>query len=142
MIFVTRNRDEKPLFSGFVNAVTETDMPNGGKLKKFMIGTSERRKDDTREYSSWPVVMIGNARTVCDELEKDTMIDVYSVKLTNTAKKNDDGTWGKNYLNVYINDYVIHEANGESAPPPAPARRASSGKKKTTDDIPEDENPF
>lgn len=131
MIWITKKEhDGKPLFSGFVNGISERDTKNGGKVKTFTIGTSEKKQDDSREYSSWFCTMIGNAKKNCGSLEKGDRIDVYSFKQTNVSKKNDDGTWGRAFFNIAIADYVKH---GESS---------GSSYGGGDSESPDDENPF
>ena len=62
MIFVTHKRNEHPVFTGFINSVWERDLPGGGKIPMYNIGTGEKRQDGTRIHSSWVCDMIGPAR--------------------------------------------------------------------------------
>ena len=115
MIFVTRDKSERPLFYAYVNDVREKSYPNGGKSTVYTLGTSEKKKDDTKVYSSWFVTLMGNARKACEErpLEKGDNIAVYGFKQTNVSKKNDDGTYGKAYLNLMISDYELQERQNQ-----------------------------
>lgn len=111
MIFITRDHSERPLFTGFVNGVTERTMQNGGTIKTYTLGTSEKKQDDTRVYSSWFCTLMGNARKAAEyrPLVKGDRINVYGFKQTNVSQKNPDGTWGKAFLNVIISDYTLFE---------------------------------
>lgn len=131
MIWITKKEhDGKPLFSGFVNNISERETKNGGKIKTFTIGTSEKKQDDSRVYSSWFCTMIGNARKSCGELEKGDRIDVYSFKQSNVSKKNEDGTWGRAFFDMAISDYVKH------------GNENSNGYAGDDSETPDDENPF
>ncbi len=115
MIFVTHKRNEHPVFTGFINSVWERDLPGGGKIPMYNIGTGEKRQDGTRIHSSWVCDMIGPARREAEinPPQKGDRISVYGVKLTNISRKNDDGTWEKPFLRVSISDYTV---NGGSSP--------------------------
>ena len=60
MIFIT---NERPLFSAFVNGIVEVKTKNGGIIKKVILGTSEKKQDDTRNstksftiwYGGWTI---------------------------------------------------------------------------------------
>lgn len=129
MVFVTKEHDGKPLFRGFVNGISERTTSNGGKVTTYTIGTREKRRDDTYEYSSWFVNMIGDAKKKCGELQKGDMIDVYGFKMNNISQKNEDGTWGKSFFHMYVNDYVIHGEKKQSA-------------SSSDSEYPDDSNPF
>lgn len=116
MIFITSN-DEKPLFTAFVNGVNEKVLPNGGTIKNYILGTSEVKfkgqENESREYSSWFVTLIGNAKKKNEArpLQKGDRILVKGFKQTNVSKKLDDGTYGKAFLNISISDYDLGEEN-------------------------------
>ena len=109
MIFITDKEHKNPLFRGYVNKVLENTMPNGGTIKKYVIGTSEKDKDGNKVYSSWFCTLIGDARKNEELLKEKTPIDVYGFKQTNVSKKNDDGSWGKAFFNIAISDFEVHQ---------------------------------
>ena len=116
MIFITSN-DEKPLFTAFVNGVNEKVLPNGGTIKNYILGTSEVKfkgqENESREYSSWFVTLIGNAKKKNEArpLQKGDRILVKGLKQTNVSKKLDDGTYSKAFLNISISDYDLAGEN-------------------------------
>ena len=122
MIFVTRDRSERPLFYAYVNGITEKALPSGGKITTYILGTSEKKPDETRVSSSWFATVMGNARKECEDhpLEKGDNIAVYGFKQTNVSKKNDDGTFGKAFFNLTISDYVLQEKRDNSSNNEAP----------------------
>ncbi|MEI6296242.1 MAG: hypothetical protein WCO84_01170 [bacterium] len=113
MIFITRDKTDKPLFTAYVNGITEKTLPNGGKIKHYILGTQETKKDGTKVYSSWFCGLMGNARKQEEitPLEKGNLIKVYGFKQTNISRKNDDGSFGKAFLDIQINEYSLYEAN-------------------------------
>jgi hypothetical protein len=122
MIFITDKEHKAPLFRGYVNKVFEKEY-NGGKIRTYKIGTSEKKQDGTKVYSSWFCGVMGEAKKKEDQLKEGVPIDVYGFKMTNISKKNEDGTWGKAFFNVMISDFEVHqfeprnneEGNEESA---------------------------
>lgn len=122
MIFITDKEHKSPLFRGYVNKVFEKEY-NGGKIHTYKIGTSEKKQDGTKVYSSWFCGVMGEAKKKEDQLKEGAPIDVYGFKMTNISKKNEDGTWGKAFFNVTISDFEVHqfeprnseEGNEESA---------------------------
>lgn len=117
MIFVTKQRNEMPVFTGYVNATWERELPNGNKIPMYSIGTREKQRDGGKRYSSWSCDLIGQARRDAEinPLKKGDKIDVYGVKMTNTSRKKEDGTWDKPFLRVSISDYAI-STDGNVAP--------------------------
>lgn len=109
MIFVTKRRDESPIFYGYVNAVWGRELPNGNKVHMYSVGTSEKQRDGSFRHSSWSCDLIGQARRNAEvrPLSKGDKIAVYSLKLTNVSRKKEDGTWDKPFLRVSINDYDL-----------------------------------
>lgn len=107
MIFITNN--EKPLFYGYINGISEKILPNGSKITNYIIGTSELKNKEKKEYeySSWFFTLMGNARKKCEEvpLKKGDKIAVTSFKATNVSKKLEDGSYSKPYLKMVISDY-------------------------------------
>ena len=108
MIFITTNDRSKPLFRGYVNKIFQKEY-NGGTIKTYKIGTSERKQDGTKAYSSWMCGVMGNARKNEAVLTEGSCIDVYGFKETNISRKNEDGTWAKPYLTMTISDFEIHQ---------------------------------
>lgn len=117
MIFVTKDRSERPLAYAYVNGVTVRALPNGGEITTYTLGTSEKKKDGTKVFSSWFANVMGEARRQCEArpLEKGDNIAIYGYKMTNVSKKNDDGTFGKAFFNMTISDYILQEKNGSSS---------------------------
>ena len=117
MIFVTHKRDEMPVFTGYVNSVWDRELPNGSKIHMYNIGTREKRQNGDRVHSSCACDFIGNARREAEinPPQKGDMISVYGVKLTNTSRKNEDGTWEKPFLRISISDYTIGSSYGQSS---------------------------
>ena len=52
---------------------------------------------------------MGNAKRKEEELKEGVAIDVYSFKMSNVSKKNDDGTYSKAFLSIMISDFDIHQ---------------------------------
>lgn len=128
MIFIT---SEKPLFRAYVNGIVETTGKNGGIIKKLILGTSEKKQDDTREYSSWFAILNGNARKKFDEnpLTKGDLIEIYSFKETNVSKKMENGEYSNPFFNMAIMDYNVKDGNNTTVKP-------------QEENKDEDENPF
>lgn len=115
MIFIT---NERPLFSAFVNGIVEVKTKNGGIIKKVILGTSEKKQDDTREYSSWFATLNGKAKQKNEEnpLKKGDLIEIYSFKETNVSKKLENGEWGNPYFNMAIMDYKMKDSYNKPTP--------------------------
>lgn len=115
MIFVTHEYSEEPLFTGFVNGNWERETKNGYKIKMHNLGTRERKKDGTYQYSSWACDFMGEARdqNENDPLQKGDRIAVYGVKMTNTSFKNDNGEWSKPFFTMSVSRYKLLSRNGE-----------------------------
>lgn len=126
MIFITNK--EKPLFGGYVNGIIDVKTSNGGVLKKINLGTSEKKQNGTKEYSSWFAILIGEARKKNEEkpLQKGDYIQINSFKITNVSKKTEDGKYGNPYFNMTIMDYTVKSANNST----------------TQEDDLDEENPF
>lgn len=124
MIFVT-SENGKHLFTGFVNKIIEKPLQTGGVIKTYLIGTSEcknykdvKENNAKAEYesSNWFFTLMGSARKKCDAnpLKVGDRIGVLGFKQTNAAKKLEDGTWGKSFLNMSISDYELMQGNQAS----------------------------
>lgn len=107
MIFITDKEHKAPLFRGYVNKVFEKEY-NGGKIKTYKVGTTEKNQKGEKVYSTWFCGVMGDAKKKEDQLKEGTPIDVYGFKMTNVSKKNEDGTWGKAFFNVTISDFEVH----------------------------------
>lgn len=119
MIFVSKDRTDAPLFTGYVNKIWERELPNnGGTIHTYSVGTRERLPDHTKRYSTWSCELIGAARRKAESapLQEGDRIAVYSMKMTNISKKTEEGKWGKPFLHVYINDYDVDEPNTSGIP--------------------------
>lgn len=95
----------------YVNKVYTQEMSNGGKIKKILLSTSEKKKDsDERIYSSWFVTLAGEARKKDEQkpLDKGDVIKITSIKFSNPSLKQEDGTI-KSFLNVTVMDYDMNE---------------------------------
>jgi len=112
MIFVTENN---PTTRGYINKVTERDMPNGGKIKNYLFGTRETKQDGTKVYSNWWFTTMGNARKNEAQLEEGAFVEIKGFKMTNVSKKNDDGTWSRPYFNMSVCDFEVVGASNESS---------------------------
>lgn len=116
MIFVTSS-DGKPLFTAFVNGINEKNLPNGGVITNYILGTSEvkfkGKENEKKEYSSWFTTLIGEAKKKNEvkPLQKGDRILVKGFKQTNVSTKSDDGTYGKAYFNMAISNYDLPEEN-------------------------------
>lgn len=117
MIFITEKDHSKPLFRGYVNKIFERQVKNGGVIKTYSIGTSEKKQDGTKVYSSWYCTLIGDARKNEELLKEGTPIDVYGFKMTNVSTKQEDGTWSKPYLNINISDFEVHQFEQQQQQP-------------------------
>lgn len=112
MIWMTA---DKPITYAFVNTV-QTRENNGVTYTTYGIATSSKKQDGTYENSTWWASLMGEARKKNDmrPLVKGDKIAITSLKLTNVAKKQPDGSWGKPFLNVAIGNYDLQGANGSS----------------------------
>lgn len=116
MIFITSN-DGRPLFTAFVNGISEKEQNNGGTITNYILGTSEvknkGKENESKEYSSWFATLMGEAKRKNDSvpLKKGDRILIKSFKITNVSKKMDDGTYGKAYFNMKISDYDLAGEN-------------------------------
>lgn len=118
MIFISRNQLNQPI-RGYVNKIFEHEGNNGGKIKTYSVGTTEKKQDGTKVYSTWYCNVIGSARQKEDQLQENTPIDIWGAKFTNVAKKDEaTGKWSKPYLNVAISDFDVHtfEPRSDSVP--------------------------
>jgi hypothetical protein len=121
MIFITDKEHKQPLFRGYVNKIFEKEY-NGGTIRSYKVGTTEKNQKGEKVYSSWFCGVMGDAKKNEDQLKEGTPIDVYGFKMTNVSKKNEDGTWGKAFFNVTISDFEVHsfepraENGGEETP--------------------------
>ncbi len=120
MIFMQREREDKPVFTAYVNNVDEK-IVNGETHTTYKLGTRDKKPDGKFIYSSWFCKLGRRAQEKCalDPLQKGDRVAVYSVKLTNTSAKKDDGTYGKSYLNVIVMDYDKVQSGSPAAPNPA-----------------------
>lgn len=109
MIFITDKEHKNPLFRGYVNKVLEKTMPNGGTIKTYIVGTTEKDREGNKVYSKWFCNLIGEARKNEELLQENTPIDVYGFKQTNISKKNEDGSWGRAFFNMSISDFEVHQ---------------------------------
>ena len=108
MIFISRNQLNQPI-RGYVNKIFEHEGNNGGKIKHYAISTSEKSKEGTKVYSTWYCMLIGEAKKKEDSIRENMPIDIWGIKLTNIAKKDESaGTWSKPYFNAYISDFEEH----------------------------------
>lgn len=112
MIFFQKEREDRPVFTGFVNAITQRER-NDKHWDVYTLGTREKRKDDTFIYSSWFCELGAKAREKCamEPIEKGDKLKVYSMKLSNVSSKKPDGQYGKPYLRVVILDYDLEKAS-------------------------------
>jgi len=112
MIWVTKTRNEQPVCYAYINGITEQEIKGGGKITKYILGTSEKdREDETKKrYSSWFAVFGGQARknVEANPLSKGDSIKIYSLKMTNESIKAADGTYKGPYLNVTVLDYDLN----------------------------------
>lgn len=117
MIFMTRKRNEMPVFTGFINGTWERELPNGTKITMYSVGTRERRQNGDKVHSSWRCDFIGAARKEAEisPPQKGDMINVYGVKFTNVSRKKEDGTWDQPFLRISISDYTIGSSENHSS---------------------------
>jgi hypothetical protein len=113
MIFITG----KNLIRGYINKVTEREMPNGGTVKSYKLGTREVKQDGTKVFSSWWFSTMGEARKKEGQLEEGKLVDITSFKMTNVSKKNDDGTWSRPFLDMRVSNFELYSPAGQQEPP-------------------------
>lgn len=101
MIFITRDYDDKPLFTGFINGVHQFEN-NGKTFTSYRIGTSEESRDGEKIYSTWFASLMGDAAKYDGSLEKGDRIEVYGFKISKPSVQRDDGTWDNDRLNMRI----------------------------------------
>lgn len=117
MIFITKDYNEDPLFTAYVNGNWERETKNGYKISMHNLGTREKRKDGTSQYSSWACDFMGEARRQeeADPLQKGDKIAVYGMKITNTSFKNEQGEWSKPFFSMSVSRYKVLSRSGQAS---------------------------